>query len=323
MNKKMNELKQEYNVLKDKYMEKEMSPQQVEAMKAAMEKAKADQAKISKIVVYRRCMAAAAGFVMAFIILPNTSGNIAYAMSKIPVLGNLVEVVTFRDYQYEDDRNTADVNVPELAMVPQEDPTEQLVTKDLAGEALMEEESAQAKKETLQKSMEEINAEIQAITEPFIEEFKQNLENEQGYQDVIIESEVVNTTDEYFTLKLICYTAEASGAEWNYYYTIDLATGERLQLKDLFAEGADYVTPISENIISQMRKNMEEDEMNMYWLDDEIEELNFKAIKEDQSFYMDAAGNIVISFNEGDVAPMYMGVVEFVIPEGVVQGILR
>ena len=314
MNKKINELKKEY-------MEKEMSPQQVEAMKAAMEKAKADQAKRNKMVVYRRCMAAAAGFALAFVILPNTSGTVAYAMSKIPVLGGLVEVVTFRDYQYEDDRNVADVKVPELEMALQEDETEQFVTKDLAGEALMEEESLQAKEETLEKSMDEINAEIQAITEPFVEEFKANLENEQGYQDLIVESEVVNTTDEYFTLKLICYTAGASGAEWNYYYTIDLATGERMQLKHIFADGADYITPISENIISQMREKMAEDEMNMYWLDDEIEELNFKSIKEDQAFYMNESGNVVISFNEGDVAPMYMGVVEFVIPDEVIADI--
>ena len=309
------------NELKNEYMEKEMSPQQVEAMRAAMEKAKVDQAGRSKTVMFRRCMAAAAGFVLAFVVLPNTSGTVAYAMSKIPVLGGLVEVVTFRDYQYEDDRNVADVKVPELEMALQEDETEQFVTKDLAGEALMEEESLQAKEETLEKSMDEINAEIQAITEPFIEEFKTNLENEQGYQDLIVESEVVNTTEKYFTLKLICYTAGASGTEWNYYYTMDLATGERMQLKDIFADGADYITPISENIISQMREKMAEDEMNMYWLDDEIEELNFKSIKEDQAFYMNESGNVVISFNEGDVAPMYMGVVEFVIPDEVIADI--
>lgn len=309
------------NELKNEYMQKEMNPQQVEAMKAAIEKAKAEQEKKNKTVVFRRCMAAAAGFVLAFVILPNTSGTVAYAMSKIPVLGNLVEVVTFRDYQYEDERNRADVEVPELTMVPQEDETEQLVTKDLAGEALMEEESMQAKEENLEKTMEEINAEIQAITEPFIEEFKANLEKEQGYQDIIVESEIVNTTKKYFTLKLICYMGSGSGTEWNYYYTIDLATGERLHLKDIFAEGVDYITPISENIISQMREKMAEDEMNMYWLDDEIEELNFKEIKEDQSFYIDADGSLVISFNEGDVAPMYMGVVEFTIPDEVTADI--
>ena len=309
------------NELKKEYMNKEMSTQQVEAMKAAIERAKTDQAKKNKTVVFRRCMAAAAGFALAFVILPNTSGTVAYAMSKIPVLGGLVEVVTFRDYQYEDDRNTADVNVPELAMAQQEEETEQMVTKDLAGEALMEEESMQVKEQMLEKSMEEINAEIETITESLIEEFKANLEREEGYQDLMVESEVVNTTENLFTLKLLCYTAQASGVEWTYYYTIDLATGERLQLSDMFSEDADYITPISENIKEQMRAKMAEDEMNMYWLDDEIEELNFTAISEDQSFYIDENSNIVISFNEGDVAPMYMGIVEFIIPNEVTKDI--
>ena len=308
------------NELKKEYMDKEMSTQQVEDMKSAIEKAKKDQVKNQKIIVYRRWMATAAGFALALIILPNTSQTVAYAMSQIPVLGKLVEVVTFRDYQYEDERNIADVEVPELVMTPQEEEPE-TVTKPVAGEALIEEESMEQKEETLKKSMEEINAEIQAITEPFIEEFKANLEREEGYQSLGVKSEVIHTTQDYFTLKMTCYTAEGSSSEWYYYYTIDLNTGERLQLADIFTEGADYVTPISENIISQMREKMAEDEMNMYWLDDEIEELNFKAIKEDQSFYLDADGNVVISFNEGDVAPMYMGVVEFTIPNEVISDI--
>ena len=137
----------------------------------------------------------------------------------------------------------------------------------------------------------------------------------------MIESEVVNTTQNYYTLKLICYTAQASGTEWNYYFTIDLATGERLLLKDIFADGADYVTPISENIKEQMKEQMAADENVYYWLYDEMDEFNFKAINEEQSFYINQEGNVVISFNEGDVAPMYMGVVEFTIPSEVLSDI--
>ena len=169
------------NELKKEYMDKEMSTQQVEALKSAIEKTKKEQEKNNKVIVYRRWMATAAGFALALIILPNTSKTVAYAMSQIPVLGKLVEVVTFRDYEYEDDRNIADVEVPELVVNLQEEEPE-TVTKPIAGEAMLEEESMKHKEETLQKSMEEINAEIQAITEPFIEEFKANLEREEGYQ---------------------------------------------------------------------------------------------------------------------------------------------
>ena len=309
--------------LKEEYSNKEMSEDQINAMKTAIEKAKRDSEKNRNVVVFQRVMATAAAFLMAFIILPNTSGTVAYAMSQIPVLGRLVEVVTFRDYQYEDERNSANVEVPELAVAEEEIPEETVVTKGVAGEALIEEDAVNEKKENLQKSMEEINAEIRTITEPFIEEFKTNLENEEGYQDLIVESEVINSTSEYFTLKLICYTASASGAEWNYYYTIDLNTGERILLEDIFAEGADYVTLISENIKVQMEEQMAADENVHYWLHDEMEEFNFTKIAEDQSFYLTENGEVVICFNEGDVAPMYMGVVEFVIPQEVIGDIRK
>ncbi len=307
--------------LKEEYLNKEMSEEQINAMKTAIEKAKKDSEKNRNVVVFQRVMATAAAFLMAFIILPNTSGTVAYAMSQIPVLGRLVEVVTFRDYQYEDERNSANVEVPELAVAEEEIPEETVVTKGVAGEALIEEDAVNEKKENLQKSMKEINAEIRTITEPFIEEFKTNLENEEGYQDLIVESEVINSTSEYFTLKLICYTASASGAEWNYYYTIDLNTGERILLEDIFAEGADYVTLISENIKVQMEEQMAADENVHYWLHEEMEEFNFTKIAEDQSFYLNENSEVVISFNEGDVAPMYMGVVEFVIPQEVIRDI--
>lgn len=177
--------------------------------------------------------------------------------------------------------------------------------------------------ENLDRTTAEINAEIQEITDNLITEFETNLKNEWGYQDVVVTSEVLATTPDYFTLKLICYQGAGSGYEWNYFYTIDLNTGERLQLKDIFKEGADYITPISDNIKQQMQERMDADENVYYWLNDEIEEWNFQAITDETSFYLNEKGNVVIGFNEGDVAPMYMGTVEFEIPAEVLEGIRK
>lgn len=175
---------------------------------------------------------AAAAVIGIFIILPNTSATIAHAMEQIPVIGSLVKVVTFRDYEYESDRNMADIEVPEIKP--------ELATQD------------NALQENLDRTTAEINAEIQTITDNLIKEFEDNLKSEGGYQDVVVKSEVLATTPDYFTLKLICYQGAGSGYQWNYFYTIDLKTGERLKLKDIFKEGADYITPISENIKLQM-----------------------------------------------------------------------
>ena len=156
-----------------------------------------------------------------------------------------------------------------------------------------------------------------------VEEFEVHLKDEIGYQDVVVTSEILLTTQDYFTIKLLCYQGTGSGYQWNYFYTIDLKTGKRMQLKDVFVEGEDYITLISEDIKRQMQEQMSADDMICYWLNDEIEELNFEKITEDTSFYLNEKNNLVISFDEGDVAPMYMGSVEFEISSEVLSNIRK
>lgn len=313
---KMQELKQAYS-------EPEMSGEQLARMKERMEEAKMEKRnkkkenQNKKNHAIRNAAAAAAAVAVVFVALPNTSESVAYAMSNIPVVGKLVEAVTFRDYKYESERNNADIEVPELAVNETALPGTEQVAEGT-------EQAADSEvQENLKKTTDEINAEIQKITDEIVAEFEENLKFEGGYQNVMVKHEVLSTTENYFTLKLICYQGSGSGAEWDYFYTIDLETGERLALKDLFADGADYITPISENIKEQMQEQMDADENVYYWLNDEIEEWNFEKITDETSFYLNEDGNIVISFNEGDVAPMYMGCVEFVIPSDVTEGIRK
>lgn len=303
MKKRNESMEEELQVLKRNYQKPQMSKNQLERLRKKMEEADMANRRENSKKRAIRFGAAAAAIVGAFLILPNTSADIAHAMEQIPIIGQLVEVVTFRDYSYETDRNMADIEVPEIKLDGQ------------AADSEVEEK--------LERSTEEINAEIQKITDGLIEEFEANLEYEEGYQDVIVKSEILATEADYFTLKLICYQGAGSGYQWNYYYTIDLNTGERLQLRDIFQEGADYITPISENIKEQMQAQMDADEQVYYWLNDEIEDWNFKAITDETSFYMNDKGNVVIGFDEGEVAPMYMGAVEFEIPAEVLQGIRK
>lgn len=316
-------LEQKLQPLKKQYLKQEMSQQNLTALQKKMEEAKMKEKREHSKKVFVRIGTAAAVLAAAFLILPNTSANIAYAMEQIPVLGKLVKVVTFRDYSYESERHNADIKVPELVVEDLEQPQNADRTEDADQVAGEDQKNDQEVKENLEKTTAEINAEIQQITNELVEQFETYMVDEQGYQDIMVDSEVLATTDDYFTLKLLCYQGAGSGYQWNYYYTIDLKTGERLQLKDLFQEGADYITPISENIKQQMAEQMAADDMVHYWLDDEMEEWNFKAITDETSFYMNEKGNVVIGFNEGDVAPMYMGAVEFEIPAEVIQDIMK
>lgn len=288
--------------LKKEYEKPKMSQEQLEKLKLKMEEANMENKKGNKKVMGKVAVAAAV-VVGGFTLLPNTSANIAHAMEQIPVIGQLVDVVTFRNYENETEKSYANIEVPEVE--------------------LQEEVADSQKQETLEKTAEEINQEIQKITDELVSEYKTYLENEEGYKEVVVNSEVLVTTEDYFSLKLLCYESAASGYQWNYYYTIDLETGERLQLKDIFVEDSDYITVISDDIKKQMAEQMEADENVYYWLNDEMEEMNFKSIAEDTAFYVNKNGNVVIGFNEGDVAPMYMGAVEFEIMSEVVKDIRK
>ena len=298
----------ELKSLQKEYLEPRMSEEQLNRLKLKMEEAKRENRKDRNRTRVTRLAATAAALVIAFIALPNMSPQIAYAMEKIPVIGQFVKVVTFRDYEYEDEQHRADVEIPELVVEtePQEAQSQEAQPEEI-----------------LENKTDEINAEIQELTNELLNEFTNHMREELGYKELIVKSEVLVTTQEYFTLKLSCYQGEASGYAWNYFYTIDLISGERLQLKDIFVEGADYITPISENIKEQMRNRMAQDENVYYWLDDEIEELNFKAISEETSFYINEKDNVVISFDQGEVAAMYLGVVEFEIPAEVLDDIRK
>ena len=301
----------ELDSLKEKYLDVKMPEEQLEKLKLAIEKGKMDNRREQRRILRTRVAASAAAVIAAFIILPNTSSNVAYAMERVPVLGNLVKLVTWRDYKYEDERHQANVEVGKLEVAKSDEENVDL------GRGFDEVEEA------MDVAVEEINVQVEEITENLIAEFETQVQEEMGYHDLVVKSEVIADNDKYFTLKLLCFQAAGSGYEWNYFYTIDMTTGKQLQLKDLFKEDADYITVISEEIKKQMREQMEADENVCYWLEEEIEEWNFQAITEETLFYLNEDEQLVISFNEGDVAPMYMGVVEFVIPEGVVQGILR
>ena len=282
--------------LKQNYKNEKMTEEQVIQMKEKIEQAKQETRKSSNGIVIKFAASFAAAIAL-FIAVPNLSLQAAQTLSGIPVLGKLVDVITFRNYEVETETKVADVKVPEVVI--------------------------NETQETLAETTAEINTEMDALAQKHIDEFKANMEAE-GYQELVIDYETIQSNEHFFTIKLTCYEAAASGVEWNYYYTIDLTTGERLALKELFADGADYITPISENIIAQMREQMAADENMIYWLDDpDMPEFNFTSIKEDTQFYLNKNGNIVISFNEGDVAPMYMGVCTFEIPEEIVKDIRK
>ncbi len=264
-----------------------------ERMEEAVMRAKESKKRIRKVRMIRMAGSAVAVFAV-LLILPNTSRTAAAAMQQIPVLGDFFKVVTIREYQVDEDRYQADVKVPEV--VPEENKE-------------MSDETAQQAKETA----DAINFDIQQVTDELIEEFKSTMEEfEDGYGDILVDSQVLTDDEKWFSLDLVLYQGAGSGYERHRHYTIDKTTGKKAMLSDFFGEA--YVDTISDEIKKQMRQRMAEDENVTYWIDNQdIPEWNFQSIAEDQDFYVNKDGDVVVCFNEYEVAPGYMGCVEFVI----------
>ena len=244
-----------------------------------------------------------AAAVAVVILLPNLSASVAYAWEKLPVLSTIVKVVVWRDYHVEEGRYGADVSVPKVSVEPEAD------TDDTV-------------KEQLKQSADKINASVEELTDQIIAEFESGLEADtdlQGADSIHVGHEIVTDNDRYFSMKVWVLEVMGSGYEQDHYYTIDRSTGQILTLADLFTDDS-YIETISEEIKCQMQAQMDADENVYYWLhDEEIPEWNFQQIAKDQSFYISQEGNLIICFNEGDVAPMYMGCVTFEMPKTIWQ----
>ena len=292
--------------------------------RARMEKKRAEHAR------RRSAWTAVAAAAVVMIALPNTNIQIAHAMENIPLLGGFFRLVTVRQYNYSDENHNAEV---ELAQINYgEDAGEGASVGEVAaapeGTAAGNVEGASDGQEAAvanlsEDGVEAVNQNMEATVEELIRQFEDTL-SEEGYHGLHVTQEVVTDNERYYTVKLSVLETEASGYEHNQFYTIDKQTGNVVTLEDLFVEGSDYISAISENIKTQMKEQMAADEGVIYFLDnDDMPEFNFQGITEQTNFYFNEKDELVIAFDEYEVAPGSMGAPEFVIPQEVTAAILK
>lgn len=99
-------------------------------------------------------------------------------------------------------------------------------------------------------------------------------------------------------------------------FSVDKKSGKQITLKNLFKKGSGYIDRISDNIKEQMRAQMKENADVTYFVDDENNKFNFKSISNKTNFYVNEKGELTLVFDKYEVAPGYMGMVEFSIPTG-------
>ncbi|MGY0692502.1 DUF3298 domain-containing protein [Virgibacillus sp. FSP13] len=280
MNKKLEELKKEYE---DTPIPKDLDKV---VQKAIKRKRKKPLRPNPKWVI------GLAAAVMIFMVSINTSPTFAKSLSSIPVVGPIIEVLTVMEIQVNEDNYDADIKVPQV---------NNLEDKDLENSLN-------------QKYLDE----SQQLYETFSKRMKDMEEKGEGHLGVDSGYEVVTDDDLIFSIKRIVVETEASSYTTVTYDTIDKQKQIVLTLPILF-KNDQYIDTISEIIKDQMRNQMKKDPNKIYWVGNSgIEELPedalFDQIAANQSFYINKDHKLVIAFDEYEVAPGYMGAVEFVIP---------
>lgn len=244
----------------------------------------------SRLILMRTAQTAAAAL-LAITVLANASASTAYAMEQIPVIGAITKVVTFRTYEKKEGNTEAKVEIPKV------EADENSGISGAAGK---------------------VNRSVEDYTNQIISRFETEIQQEgtEGHKGLYSDYKVLADNDRFFTLELRVDEIMASGAQSVKIYNIDKKTDQILELSDLFPSGTDYVTTLSRAAKEVMRQNMQEDENKVYFLNDETGG-NFEKIKDNQNFYINDKGNLVLVFDEYDVAPGSMGLVEIELPPSV------
>ncbi|MDD6571171.1 MAG: RsiV family protein [Thermoflexaceae bacterium] len=281
---------EEFRKMKAEYKMAAVPKEGKNKMEEAIWRAKMDKKRENRKKIIRNAgLCAAAALVLVG--LPNMNSDIAYAMGNLPLVGGLFRAVTIREYNYDDGNNNAAVVVPNV-----------IIEDENTGVSMGNSDAVN----TVNKSVEEYIAEL-------TEEFKREMQ-EEGHMGLDVSYETVMDRDDWFTLKITVVKTQASGYEFSRFYHIDKKNDKVVCLKDLFPENPDYIRIISEEIKKQMKEQME-DGTCMYFLEgDELVD-GFSEISENQNFYFNADGNLVIVFNEYEVGPGSIGAPEFVMPE--------
>lgn len=245
-----------------------------------------------KLPIFLTSVAAA---VILFTVGLNTNPAMAKSLADVPVIGPVVQVLTFTKYEMEEDEYTADIQVPQISGS---------------------------------------SADIQALNEKYAEEgkalyekFKGEIEEMEAGNMSVNSGYIIETdTDDLLSFGRYIEVTVVSSSTVMKYTTIDKKAEKVITLPSLFKDDS-YKEIISRYIEDELRNRMIETEgSDMYWIGgtkyhDESFGV-FEGISPDQNFYITEAGKLVFSFDVYEIAPGFMGLVTVEIPTELLQDVL-
>lgn len=249
---------------------------------------------VKRTRILPRIVTVAALFVfVTLILLPNISMTYVNALQDVPLIGDIVRVVTFRKYSYSDGHHEMDITVPKI--------------------------------ETGENEIADyINKDVSELTTILVNQFYEEIEinGNNGYGSIQVDYNAITNTNRWFTLKISVLETAASSNTYYKFYHIDKKQGKIVELKDLFS-GDEYSKILVDEIKRQMKKQMENDESVRYWINDNEVGEDPITVSPDHNFYINSRGDLVIVFDKYEVGSGSMGTPEFIIEKEVINDILN
>lgn len=287
-NDKIDKLKENYNNIEiPKELDDVINDAFNESENKKLENNKKDWRRNMKNMKKWYASAAAVGLIIVSV---NASSTFAKSLENIPVIGNIIRVVNFNNYRIDKDGMDVSISLPEVSSD----------SKDL--EYKLNKEFEKEGKEAYKK----YEAEVEKLEK----------EGKTTHKSAEMWSETIAENDKTLSAAIYNTETEASASTSRKIYNIDKKDKTILTLEGMFGNN-DYVDVLSKNILSQMKERTKKDSNDVYFVDH-----TFK-IKKDQPFYINDKGELVICFDEYEVAPGSAGLVEFVIPSNIVSKLMK
>ncbi|MGG0655226.1 DUF3298 domain-containing protein [Rummeliibacillus pycnus] len=235
--------------------------------------------------------------VAIFTVGVNISPAMAQTLDGIPVINKVAKILTFREYKVKDETYEANIKVPNI--------------KGLNDDKL---------ESKLNEKYIEDGKKLYSDFKDTVADIKKNGGGHYGVES----GYSVKTNDEQLVSigRYVVNTVGSSSTTMKY-DTVDKENKVVLSLPMLFKDDA-YIKTISNYIEDQMKKEMKESKDKTYWVEgvggqDYGTFDGSKNIKPTQNFYINKHHQLVIAFDKYEVAPGYMGLVEFKIPTKIIQ----
>lgn len=278
---------------KDTYDSIEVPQELTYSVNKAIQNGKKNNRQKRFYVAFKTTTAALATTFALFVVLLNTNESFAKAMQDIPAISSLAKVFTVREYKEENETDLINVKIPAIQNTGNSE-LEKRINYEISSKI------NEVIEEARNRALEYKNAVL--ATGGTMDDYiptEINIDYKITYQD-----------DDYISFIITKSESFASAYQEQYFYNIDIQNGKELNLKDVL--GANYKEIVDNSVNNQIVERTEKDSNVSYFTK---EEGGFSGIKDEyQDFYIDENKKVVIVFQKYEIAPGYMGIQNFEIP---------